>query len=423
MATLQDILRAHLERTVASQSLSAPQIIAARALAVCRSAVLGGHVQRCPHGHQARIWYNSCRHRACPQCNGLSRERWLSRLQARLIDCAHHHLIFTIDHQLNVLWRLNSATMMNALFGSVRDTLVELLGDARYLGARPGMVLALHTWRRSLWLHPHIHALVSDGGWDGARWVAPRRSHFLPARVVMGLFRGKLLAELGRLQRAGQLRLPRAYSAERFTSLLNRLGRKKWNVHLRTRYGHGQGVSRYLARYVKGGALSNRQIVRANAHEVLFGYAAHGEEGTAKRCLMSLHPEQFIARVLMHTPEPHRHTVRYYGLYAHGATSALNQARGARSTQGRSTNTDQLAKFLGALAWVRAPRSVYAMRGGFGAWGHNPRTQWRTPVGEGAQHRCALDRLPAYSGDVGTAFRSMSVRDSDLMSVRRTDGR
>lgn len=329
MATLQDILLAHLERTLASPRLTAPQIVAARALSVCRSAVLGGHVQRCPHGHEQRIWYNSCRHRACPQCNGLGRERWLSAMQARLLDCAHHHLIFTIDHQLNVLWRLNTATMMNALFGSVRDTLMELLGDARYLGARPGMVLALHTWGRSLSLHPHIHALVSDGGWDGERWVRPRRSHFLPARVVMTLFRGKFLGELQRLHRAGQLRLAGDCSEERLASLLNRLGRKKWNVHLRTRYGHGQGVSQYLARYVKGGALSNRQIVRVSANEVRFGYRAHGEGGSSQHTLMSLRPEQFIERVLMHVPEPNRHTVRYLGLYGHGARQELDQARAA----------------------------------------------------------------------------------------------
>lgn len=356
MVTLQEILRAHLERTLASQRLSAPQIIAARALSVCRSAVLGGHVQRCPRGHESRIWYNSCRHRACPQCNGLSRERWLARIQARLIDCAHHHLIFTIDHQLNVLWRLNTAVMMNVLFATVRDTLSELLSDGRYLGAQPGMLLALHTWGRSLSLHPHIHALVSDGGWDGQHWVQPRRSHFLPARVVMMLFRGKFLAELARLHRGGQLRLPDPCSAQHFGSLLNRLGRKKWNVHLRTRYSHGQGVSRYLARYVKGGALSNRQIVRASAHEVSFAYSAHGEDGSSKRCVMSVRPEQFIARVLVHAPEPNRHTVRYYGLYAHGRTEALNQARaGHGQAPAKAPTAISWQSFLERLRGAKRP--------------------------------------------------------------------
>jgi len=160
------------------------------------------------------VWYNSCRHRACPQCNGVAKEQWLARTRARLIECAHWHVVFTIPHQLNVLWRLNTAAMSAALFECARDTLLELLADPRHLGAQPGMQLALHTWTRSLDLHPHIHALVSDGGLRDGIWVHPRRSHFLPATVVMMLFRGKLLDALRRMHRGEELRLPDTMSPE-----------------------------------------------------------------------------------------------------------------------------------------------------------------------------------------------------------------
>ena len=80
---------------------------------------------------------------------------------------------------------------------------------ARYLGAQPGMLLALHTWTRTLDLHPHIHVLVSDGGLSEGVWVRPRRSHFLPARVLMMLFRGKFLAGLRSVHERGELRRPR----------------------------------------------------------------------------------------------------------------------------------------------------------------------------------------------------------------------
>ena len=190
MITIQQILNEHLDGLLHSRTLSVPQYRAARALSVCRTAALGGHVQRCPNGHLERVWYNSCRHRACPQCNGLAKEQWLERTRARLIDCAHWHVVFTIAHQLNALWMLNTDAMMSALFAAARDTLLELLADARHLGAQPGILLALHTWGRSLNLHPHIHALVSDGGLRDGLWISPRCSHFLPATVVMRLFRG-----------------------------------------------------------------------------------------------------------------------------------------------------------------------------------------------------------------------------------------
>jgi hypothetical protein len=329
MPTLQRILQRHFQGLCLTRQLSMPQLRAGRALSACRTAALGGHVQRCPNGHVERVWYNACRHRSCPQCNALARERWLEQMRARLIDCAHHHLVFTIAHELNPLWMLNTTTMMRTLFAAARDTLAELLADPRYLGAEPGMVLALHTWGRALSLHPHIHALVTDGGLDETRWVRPRRSHFLPARVVMALFRGKFLATVRALEHTGALRLPEAMSRERFGSLLNRLGRKKWHVFISARYEHGEGVSCYLARYLKGGPLHNSQIAHADDTEVVFAYTPHRDAPDQRtgRARLALAPQAFLARVLVHTPEPYRHCVRHYGLYAHCRRHALDRAR------------------------------------------------------------------------------------------------
>jgi len=362
MPTIQQLLQQHFDDLAHSGRLSAPQYRAGVALRACRTPALGGHVQRCPHGHVERVWYNSCRNRACPQCNGLAKERWLQRTRARLIECAHWHVIFTIPHQLNVLWQLNTAAMMGLLFAAARDTLLELLADPRHLGAQPGIQLALHTWSRALALHPHIHALVSDGGMRDGIWVSPRRSHLLPARVVMRLFRGKLLAALRALHTQGRLRLPDAMSAERFASLLNRLGRKvKWNVRVCSRYAHGRAVSVYLARYVKGGPYHHTQIVRAGATEVVFRYTPNTEAGEPKRsATLALAPHRFLARVLQHAPEPGRHTVRYYGLYAHACGAALNAARALHAQAPVEPPApiewqSYLARFPAALAAARCP--------------------------------------------------------------------
>jgi hypothetical protein len=137
---------------------------AARALMQCRTAALGGHVQACPDGHVARIWYNSCRHRACPQCAYLQTERWLAFQQARLLACDHYHVIFTLPHALNPLWLANVPVMTTLLFQAVRDTLGTLLADPKYLGAQPGILAALHTWSQTLMHHPHLHCVLPAGG-------------------------------------------------------------------------------------------------------------------------------------------------------------------------------------------------------------------------------------------------------------------
>jgi hypothetical protein len=159
----------------------------------------------------------------------------------------------------------------------MRDTLLELLGDEAYLGATPGIMATLHTWSQTLILHPHLHALVTGGGLTRAgQWVAVRHGFLLPSRVAMAVFRGKLLAAIRRAVRQGQLQLPEGLRPQPCENLLNKLGRQKWNVHIRERYPHGEGVLIYLARYVRGGPLANQRLVSCAQGEVRFRYRVNG---------------------------------------------------------------------------------------------------------------------------------------------------
>jgi hypothetical protein len=300
------------------------------AILACRTALLGGHVHACPDGHVERIWYNSCRHRMCPQCAWLQVERWLAKQKARLLACDHYHVIFTVPHELNELWLANVEAMTQLLFASVHDTLLELLGDGKYLGAKPGIMATLHTWTQTLLLHPHVHCLVTGGGLtDTGRWVAVRHGFLLPMRVVMAVFRGKLRAAIRQGLAQGTLTLPVGQRPQQIDNLLNKLGRMKWNVHIRERYPHGQGILVYLARYLRGGPLSNRRLLACDGEQVVFGYEerAKGPGGHAQRRTMSLPVEQFIGRWRLHVPPSRAVLVRCWGLYAHTQGEALALCR------------------------------------------------------------------------------------------------
>ena len=249
---------------------------AAWALLACRTAVVGGHIQACPEGHVERVWYNSCRHRLCPQCAWLQVERWLATQKARLLACDHDHVIFTMPQELHALWLANVRVMTNLLCATVHETLGELLGDARYLGARPGIIAALHTWSQTLVLHPHLHCLVTGGGLtDAGQWRPVRNGFLLPVRVVMALFRGTLLAAMDTAVREGQLAFPPGLTRRRWEMLRNKLGRQQWNVHIRERYPYGQGVLTSLARYIRGGPLSHGRLLSCANGEVRFWYRIH----------------------------------------------------------------------------------------------------------------------------------------------------
>lgn len=297
---------------------------AAHCIMSCRTAVLGGHVQACPDGHFQRVWYNSCKHRMCPLCAFTQVERWLTRQKARLLNTAHFHVVFTISDELHDLWRLNVRLMGNILFKSATETLTELLGDPKHLGAKVGIIASLHTWSRKLALHPHLHCLVTAGGLAHGEWVASSRKFLLPFGIVRAVFRGKYLHYLRQAVGRGELVFPEGMGPQQALNLFNKLGRrKKWNVKLIETYSHGQGVLTYLARYLRGGPISNKRIHSVKDGNVIFNY------GRKKLRLMPMPIQTFIRLYLQHVPLPNTMTVRSYGLYHHSAKQELEQCRKA----------------------------------------------------------------------------------------------
>lgn len=317
LVTLQTIFQDAYSSYEQAHPLPAHVRRAARAIMQCRTAALGGHIQACPDGHVERIWYNSYRHRSCPQCADRQPERWLALQRARLLACEHYHVIFTVPHDLHPLWLAHVPVMTTLLFQSVRATLLALRADPQYLGAQPGLLAALHTWSQTLVLHPHVHALVTGGGLPPTgQWQAVRYGFLLPVRVVMAVFRGKLLAAIRHGLAREELVLPAGLALQRFLNLLNRLGhprKTKWNVHIRERYRHGAGVVTSLARYLRGAPLKNTRLVAYDGARVTFTCRPRQEEADGIRPAtpgITLAVADFLQRWLLHVPMPQTRVVR-----------------------------------------------------------------------------------------------------------------
>ena len=199
-------------------------------------------------------------------------------------------------------------------FKACRDTLMVLLEDERYLGATPGMLMTLHTWGRQLNMHPHIHCLVSSGGFTSSNeWKSVSNHYLLPIRVVKSLFRGKLQAYIKEAFSRNELRLPTEMTSSDFFTTHKGLYKKEWSIRIQEQYAHGQGVMLYLARYMKGGPIHPKQICACSDKQIAFRYKDHRDGKTKVRNLMLM---EFIRRILWHVPEVGVHTVRHYGLYA-----------------------------------------------------------------------------------------------------------
>ena len=330
--TLQSIVQRHFDRYFARHRWPKHVLQAAQRIRDCRTPAMGGHIQRCPNGHIHRVHYNSCRHRSCPACNGLPGERWLAGWKERLLQTDHRHLICTLPSQLGLFWQYNRAVFPDLLFSSIRQTLLELLADPKYLGATPGMLAALHTWGQLLQTHVHVHVLVTAGGLDSqGRWRQAKKKTLLPFKVLMQKFRGKLRAKLRRAAEQGELKLPPDWNLARFISLLNKLGRVDWKVKIMEPYEHGVGVATYLARYAKGGPIKNQRILAASDEQVTFRYRDNSDKnprtGRGKLKIKKLPVDEFLSRLWQHVPPPGMQTVRAWGLYASSKRDDLTKAR------------------------------------------------------------------------------------------------
>ncbi len=303
------------------------------AIEACRTAALGGHVERCDACGRLRYHYHSCRNRHCPKCQTRAKERWLAARRAELLPVPYFHLVFTLPHELNALAQGNPRALYALLFQSVSDTLIEFGANPRWLGGAIAATLVLHTWGQTLSQHLHLHCLIAAGALahDG-HWITSRRGFLFPVMALSPAFRGKFLSGLKQLFHADALKLagssaPLADSTTQHL-LFNTLHEKPWVVYAKRPFAGPAQVLDYLGRYTHRVALSNHRLVSCTDTEVRFRYKDYAHGNRPK--VMALVPPEFIRRFLLHVLPRGFMRIRHYGLIANRAKrEKLAQARTA----------------------------------------------------------------------------------------------
>jgi Putative transposase/Transposase zinc-binding domain len=227
-----------------------------RAIARCRTAALGGHIDECTGcGHRTTISYNSCRDRHCPKCQTAARDRWIEARRKELLPARYAHVVFTLPRHLAPLVLQNKKVLYDLLFRTSAETLLEVARDPQHLGAEIGFFSVLHTWTQKLEIHPHVHCVVPAGGLslDHTHWIRSQGRYFLPKPVLRKIFRGKFTDALKQAFHDGQLRfegdLKLLAQPKTFAAWLRPLFRKKWVVYLKRPFGGPEYVLQYLGRY------------------------------------------------------------------------------------------------------------------------------------------------------------------------------
>ena len=312
--------------------MSLAQLKVMSAIETCRTAALGGHVEGCEDCGHRRIAYNSCRNRHCPKCQGAAAREWLAAREADLLPVGYFHVVFTLPAEVADIAFHNKAEVYDLLFRVAAETMLTIAADPRHLGARIGVTAVLHSWGSAMTHHPHIHMIVPGGGisLDGERWVSSRARFLLPVRVLAKLFRRLFLDNLQQLHASGRLRFFGGHIglSERraFLRHLAPLRKKRWVVYSKPPFSGPEAVLAYLSRYTHRVAISNRRLITLDEHGVTFRYKDYRCDGPKRQRTMTLSPDEFIRRFLLHVLPKGFHRIRHYGLLASAGRKA-NVAR------------------------------------------------------------------------------------------------
>ena len=318
--TLGDLVRAHGDVYRRTHRLAAVQATALRAIAACRTALLGGRRETCDHCGATRLTYRSCRNRHCPACQSQASARWLEARRAELLPIPYFHVVFTLPHTLNALAQGNPRVLYALLFRAAAETLLAFGRDPQYLGGTIGVTAILHTWSQTLNEHLHVHCLVTGGALsrDRTRWIRGRPSFLFPVKALSIVFRGKYLAGLQRAFENADLTFAAGTApladAGRFAALLSQLRATPWVVYAKRPFGGPEQVLRYLGRYTHRIAISNARLTSLTDGVVRFRWKDYADRGRTKT--MALGVDEFLRRFLLHVLPRGFVRIRHFGLLA-----------------------------------------------------------------------------------------------------------
>jgi hypothetical protein len=313
-------------------SMSAMQRRVMHSIEVCRTAALGGHLERCDQCGHERNCFNSCRDRHCPRCQSLARAQWIEDRQSELLEVPYFHVVFTVPEEIAALTYQNKRVVYGILFRATAETLTTIAADPEHLGAEIGFFAVLHSWGQNLQFHPHLHCVVPGGGLspDGQRWISCHPNFFLSVRVLSELFRRLFLDSLQKAFDSGKLRF-----SDRLKPLDNRitfaqhcaeLKERKWVVYAKRPFAGPQQVLDYVGRYTHRVAISNNRLLDIENDQVCFQWKDYRTGGEVKT--MTLPAHEFIRRFLLHVLPNGFQRIRYYGLLGNRyRKEKLNQCR------------------------------------------------------------------------------------------------
>ena len=268
----------------------------------CGDPSFGGAMYGCPHCGNLKFVPFRCHSRFCPTCgNKYAMERTTS-MSFKLVNVTHRHCVFTIDKSLREFF-LKDRSLLDCLFHSANSVITRMFYKMnKFKNFTPGFIMVLHTFGRDLKWNPHIHCLISEGGYsDDGFW---RNVKHFDYTFLRNAFRTALLNEME--SKIGS-------SFKKVKAKCYREHQQGFYVYAKPNLCDPRIVVKYIGRYLGRPVIATSRIDKYDGEMVTFHYNRHEDEQYIEETIPAM---EFIQRLIRHIPEKHFKMIRYGGIYA-----------------------------------------------------------------------------------------------------------
>ena len=268
----------------------------------CGDPSFGGAMYGCPHCGKLKFVPFRCHSRFCPTCgNKYTMDRTTS-MSFKLVNVTHRHCVFTIDENLREFF-LKDRSLLDCLFHSVNSVITRMFFKMnKSKNFTPGFIMVLHTLGRDLKWNPHIHCLISEGGYsDDGFW---RNVKHFDYTFLRNAFRTALLNEME--SKIGS-------SFKKVKAKCYREHQQGFYVYAKPNLCDPRIVVKYIGRYLGRPVIATSRIDKYDGEMVTFHYNRHEDEQYIEETIPAM---EFIQRLIRHIPEKHFKMIRYGGIYA-----------------------------------------------------------------------------------------------------------
>lgn len=285
----------------------------------------GYRLYSCPNCDEFEIVHFGCNSRVCTHCGKRFTDKWADNIARKTFDVKHRHVVLTIPEELRSVF-YEDRTLLKVLMDCAICTVSDVIEWRLNYKAIPGIIVVLHTYGKDMKFNPHLHCLVTEGGFkNNGIWVD---MNFFPYRMLRTSWQYQLLNNL-------KEELKDSYENRMFIDRLFKKHPEGFYVRAKDTINNRKGMVKYIGRYIRHPAVAESRIVSYDGKEVIFWY----EDDDKIRHYVTMGVEEFIHAVIDHIPDKQFKTIRHYGAYSRGIKRKFKKLLGLVSIAQRKLTT------------------------------------------------------------------------------------